>query len=28
VKLKEGAVCYTVSYSEGGRALIENIMSM
>lgn len=28
VKLKEGVVCYTVSYSEGGRALIENIMSM
>lgn len=28
VKLKEGVVCYTVSYSEDGRALIENIMSM
>lgn len=28
VKLKEGAVCYTVSYSEDGRALIENIMPM
>ncbi len=28
VKLKEGVVCYTVSYSEGGRALIENIVSM
>lgn len=28
VKLKEGAVCYTVSYSEEGRALIENIMPM
>ena len=28
VKVKEGAVCYTVSYSEDGHALIENIMSM
>ena len=28
LKLKEGAVCYTVGYSEDGHALIENIMPM
>jgi len=28
VKLKEGAVCYTVSYTEDDHALIENIMPM